>query len=91
MFITPATEILISYGMREFRNIKTYKKTRNESLQKHYKQLRNIDKKAVAWKKFQNKMKDKRSSKKNCTLVHFLLVFLLAGHFDLSGPFFGLQ
>ena len=33
-------------------------------------------------------MKDKRSSKKNCTLVHFLLVFLLAGHFDLSGAFF---
>ena len=53
LFITPATEILISYGMREFHNFntKTCKKTRIESLQRHYKQLRNMDKEADAWKK----------------------------------------
>ena len=36
-----------------------------------------MDKKADAWEKFQNKMKDKRSLKKRCTLLHFLLVILL--------------
>ena len=50
-----------------------------------------MDKKADAWKKFQNEMKDKRSSKKKRTLLHFLLVFLLAGYFGLSGAFFALQ
>ena len=50
-----------------------------------------MDKKADAWKKFQNEMKDKKSPKKKSTLFHFLLVFLLAGYFDLSGAFFALQ
>ena len=36
-----------------------------------------MDKKADAWKKFQNEMKDKRSSKKKRTLLHLLSVFLL--------------
>ena len=46
-----------------------------------------MDKKADTWKKFQNEMKDKRSSKKELTLLHFLLV----GYFGLSGAFFALQ
>ena len=36
-----------------------------------------MDKKADAWKKFQNEIKDKRSSKKKCTLLHLLSAFLL--------------
>ena len=36
-----------------------------------------MDKKADAWKKFQNEMKEKRSSKKKRTLLHLLSVFLL--------------
>ena len=60
MFVTPATELLISCRMREFHNIKTYKKTRTASFQGHYKQLGNMDKKADAWTKFQNESKNKR-------------------------------
>ena len=37
-----------------------------------------MDKKADAWKKYQNEMKDERSSKKKRTLLYFLLVFLVA-------------
>ena len=76
MFTTPATEILTSYAMREVRNMKTYKK-RKTSHCKGINKLSNMGKKAHAWKKFQNKMKDKRSSKKKCTLLHLLSVFLL--------------
>ena len=47
-----------------------------------------MNKKADAWKQFQNEMKDKRSSKKKRTLLHFLLVFLLAGYFGFNGAFF---
>ena len=36
-----------------------------------------MDKKADAWKNFQDEMKDKRTSRKTPTLRHFLLVFLL--------------
>ena len=36
-----------------------------------------MDKKADAWKNFQDEMKDKRTLKKTPTLRHFLLVFLL--------------
>ena len=50
-----------------------------------------MNKKADAWKQFQNEMKDKRSSKKKCTLLHFLLVFFLAGYFGLNGAFLALQ
>ena len=50
-----------------------------------------MDKKPDAWKKFENEMKDKRNSKKKHTLLHFLLVFLLARYFGLSGAFFALQ
>ena len=79
-------------GMREFHNTyKNLQKDEKESLQRHYKQLWNMDKKTDAWKKFQNKMKDKRSSKKTSTLLHFLIVFLLAGFFGFSGAFFALQ
>ena len=35
-----------------------------------------MDKKADAWKKFQNEMKDKRSSKKKRTLLHLLSVLV---------------
>ena len=53
-----------------------------------------MDKKADACKKFQNKVKDKRSSNKKRTLLHFLLAFLLVvetGHFGLTVAFFALQ
>ena len=60
-----ATEILISYDMREFDNIKTHKK-RNELMQWLYKELFNIDTKADAWKKSQNEMK-------NLVLVFYLV------------------
>ena len=36
-------------------------------------------KKTDAWKKFQNELKDKRSSKKKRSLLHFFLVFFLVG------------
>ena len=60
---------------------------------KRHEQLRNMDKKPDAWKKNENEIKYKRSSKKKRTLLHFFLVFLLvvqAGHFRLSGAFFAL-
>ena len=38
-----------------------------------------MDKKADAWKKFHNEMKDERSSKKKRTLFHILLTFRLVG------------
>ena len=36
-----------------------------------------MDKKADAWKKYQNEMKDERSSKKKRTLLYILLIFFL--------------
>ena len=38
-----------------------------------------MNKKADAWKKFHNEMKDERSSKKKRTLFHILLAFRLVG------------
>ena len=39
--------------------------------------------KADAWKKIQEEMKDRRTSKKNRMLLHFLLDFLLVGQWSL--------
>ena len=36
-----------------------------------------MGKKADAWKKYQNEMKDERSSKKKRTLLYILLIFFL--------------
>ena len=36
-----------------------------------------MEKEANAWKKYENEIKDERSSKKKRTLLYFLLVFLL--------------
>ena len=39
-----------------------------------------MDKRPDVWKKFQNEMKDKRSSKKKRKIINFLLVFFIVAY-----------